>query len=146
MDCALRQGAQLLSLAPEFVIRSFWEKVVLPASSLLLLTLYPIRLMNNPRASRAIAAEAFILMRAEDLKALGTCGVSSLVYLPFLIVFRVPPLYVFTLPLAVVFYSAAALNSVLATVVGGGVAWTDRRSRWPERKVRPGGPPPWRFW
>ncbi len=67
------------------------------------------------------------------LLALGACGMSSLVYGVFLIIFRVSPLYVFTLPLAVVFYSAVAVNSALATLVGRGVSWKARRHPRPEK-------------
>src|SRR3989449_11500109 len=60
-----------LSLAPEFVFESFFEKVLLPAFSFLLLMLFPVRLVNDPASSRALAAGAFILMRSKDLKELG---------------------------------------------------------------------------
>ncbi len=43
----------------------------MPAFSFLLATLYPLRLVNDPRFSRALAAGAFILMRRRDLEALG---------------------------------------------------------------------------
>lgn len=71
MALALEKQVQLLSLSPQIEFRSFWEKVVLPAFTLLISTLYPLRLVNSPRSSRAIAAGAFILMRREDLEALG---------------------------------------------------------------------------
>ncbi len=43
----------------------------MPAFSFLLATLYPLRLVNDPRFLRALAAGAFILMRRRDLEALG---------------------------------------------------------------------------
>jgi len=235
MDIALRRDVQLLSLAPEFVFESFFEKVLLPAFSFLLLMLFPVRLVNDPASSRALAAGAFILMRSKDLKelggyerlrstlvedlrmaelfkrngrriylaftrdllrtrmykdlseiwegltrtafegigfsvarivaaailggpftvlpwaaavslllrdvrsghffsadpalllALGSCAASSLIYLPVVVLLRISPLYVFTLPLATVTYSAAAVNSAWKSVVGGGVSWKGRR-------------------
>ena len=239
LAAALGEGAQLLSMAPEFEFGSFAEKAVMPAFSFLLSTLFPIRLVNSPQSSRAIAAGAFILMRRRDFEELGgysslrdtliedlrlaelfkkngrrihvavsrglfrtrmyaslaelwegltrsafegtgrsvlkvlagiaggnllgvlpwaaaasllardlvaartvesdpalvvplvvalaACAASSLVYLPFLIFLRVPPLYVFTLPLATLFYSAVALNSTARSLFGGGVSWKDRR-------------------
>lgn len=239
LSCALRRNTHFLSLAPEFKFSSFWEKVVLPAFSLLLATMYPLRLVNHQKSPRAIAAGAFILMRRDELEALGgyerlkstlvedlglaemfkrngrriclaltrgllrtrmyrdgrelwegmsrsafegsgfstakilagiiggntvaalplvvtlaallrdlglgrslrgdpvlvlalaTCVVSTLVYLPVLIFYHVSPLYALTLPLAVVFYSTAALNSALASVKGCGVSWKGRRYRSP---------------
>jgi chlorobactene glucosyltransferase len=71
MALAEQRNAQLLSLTPEFEMNSFAEKVVLPAFSILLATLYPPRLVNNPASRRAIAAGAFILMRRAELDALG---------------------------------------------------------------------------
>lgn len=71
MACALGRDAHLFSVAPEFECGSFWEKVVLPAFSLLLLTLFPLRAINNPKSPCALAAGAFILMRRDELEALG---------------------------------------------------------------------------
>jgi chlorobactene glucosyltransferase len=232
MSRALQLEARLVSLVPEFVFGSVWEKAVLPAFSFLLATLFPIRLINDPKSPRALAAGAFMLMRRADLEALGgyerlqatvvedlrlaetfkrsgrrifvaftrglfrtrmyrgarelweglsrsafegsgfsvarvltgvvlgllltvlpwvsvftlpfreghppfpklalhlawaACGVSLLVYSPVLAVFRVPLSYAFTLPLATLFYAAAALNSVWKSVVGAGVTWKGRR-------------------
>ena len=52
-------------------MRSWAEKVVMPAFGFLLFMLFPLRLVNDPRSSRAMAAGAFLLMRHDDLKALG---------------------------------------------------------------------------
>ncbi len=71
VSLALQRGVQFVSLAPEFVLGGFWEKVVLPAFTLLLSTLFPLRLVNRPNFPRAIAAGAFILMRRKDFEALG---------------------------------------------------------------------------
>jgi chlorobactene glucosyltransferase len=71
MAHALREDVDLLSLVPEFEFTSFWEKIVLPAFSFLLSTLFPLRLVNSPKSRRALAAGAFILMRAETFRALG---------------------------------------------------------------------------
>ena len=69
VDLALARGAALLSLTPYFEYGTFWEKVVLPAFSMLLFALFPLRRVNDPGSPRAIAAGAFILMRAEDFRA-----------------------------------------------------------------------------
>jgi len=71
MSCALEHGVQFLSVVPEFEFGSFWEKVVLPAFTFLICSLYPLRLVNDPKSSRAMAVGAFILMKREDLNALG---------------------------------------------------------------------------
>ena len=63
--------------------------------------------------------------------ALLACAVASLVYLPFIRHSRVQVLYVFTLPLAVLFYSCVSINSVLAGIIGKGVPWKGRHYRAP---------------
>jgi hypothetical protein len=239
MSCAREHGVQFLSIAPELEFGSFWEKVVLPAFTLLISSFYPLRLVNDPRSSRAIAAGAFILMKRADLNALGgyarlktvviedvrlaglfkrngcriyfaasrglfhtrmysggwemfeglsrsafeatgfsvpkalgimllgnllavfpwvalfirilcdlrlggtalhdpalfvalmACAVASLVYLPFIRHSRVQVLYLFALPLAVLFYSCVSINSALASIIGKGVPWKGRHYRAP---------------
>ena len=71
MSCALERRVQFLSIVPELEFGSFWEKVVLPAFSFLISSLFPLHLVNDPTSSRALAAGAFILMKREDLTALG---------------------------------------------------------------------------
>lgn len=71
MELALDQKTQLVSVLPEMDFSSFWEKVVLPSFTLLLATIFPLRGVNHPKFPRAIAAGAFILMRADDLRELG---------------------------------------------------------------------------
>ncbi len=71
ITCAHEQAAHLVSLFPEFEYHSFWARVVLPAFSILLGIAFPLRLVNRAKSRRAIAAGAFILMRADDLRALG---------------------------------------------------------------------------
>jgi chlorobactene glucosyltransferase len=70
ISCALKEQARLVSLLPEFEFGSKAEKVVMPAFAFLLATLFPLRLINSPKSSRALAAGAFILMRREDYEAL----------------------------------------------------------------------------
>lgn len=237
VSLALEKNAQLVSLMPEIQVGGFWEKVVLPAFSLLLTSIFPPRLVNHPGCPRAIAAGAFILMRRRDLEDLGgyaaiknvviedlrmaelfkkngrrihlaasrglfhtkmysgvnemweglsrsafegvtysvtkvlggvtigiwvgvlpwvaavlllfqrlhlgnspdgqialalalaTCLESVLIYLPVMLFFRVPVIYVFTLPLAALFYSGVSLNSMLRSLFGSGVAWKGRNYR-----------------
>lgn len=68
---ALEKDVQFFSLIPELAMQSFAEKIVMPAFGFLLFMLFPLRLVNNPRSSRAMAAGAFMLMRRDDLIALG---------------------------------------------------------------------------
>jgi chlorobactene glucosyltransferase len=71
VSCARKEQARLVSLLPEFEFGSTAEKIVLPAFSFLLATLFPLRLINSPKSPRALAAGAFLLMRREDYEALG---------------------------------------------------------------------------
>lgn len=71
VELAQRKNVQFLSLTPEVQMQSWAEKVVLPAFGFLLFLLFPLRRVNDPRSSRALAAGAFLLMRHDDLKALG---------------------------------------------------------------------------
>ncbi len=71
LSCALKRGVQFLSIVPELDFGSFGEKVVLPGFSFLITSLFPVHLVNDPTSSRALAAGAFILMKREDLFALG---------------------------------------------------------------------------
>ena len=68
---ARRQNARLLSLLPQVDAATFWDKAVLPAFVMVLENAFPLRLVNNPRSSRAFAAGGFILMARRDLDALG---------------------------------------------------------------------------
>lgn len=68
---ALKKNLQFLSLTPEVTMQSWAEKVVLPAFGFLLFMLFPLRRVNDPESSRAMAAGAFLLMRHDDLIALG---------------------------------------------------------------------------
>ena len=240
MARARREGVDLFSLVPEFEFTSAWEKIVLPAFSFLLSTLFPLRAVNNLKSRKALAAGAFILMRAEIFRALGgyerirravtedlrtaqlfkhsghriflaptrgllrtrmyasggelfeglsrsafegtgfsiskilggvsigmvmailpwgaalilglrsavghrpplpepvlalalaTCVLSAVIYLPVLIFLRLPPLYVFTLPLGALFYAAVSIASAWKSLAGRGVSWKERYYRAPD--------------
>ncbi len=71
MSFALERGVQFLSIIPELEFGSFWERVVLPGFAFLISSLFPLHRVNDPGSSRALAAGAFILMKREDLNALG---------------------------------------------------------------------------
>ena len=88
---------------------------VLPWVSALALLLRDLALGRSPASGPALVL------------ALTGCAVSASVYLPALILLRVSPLYVFTLPLATLFYSGVALDSALTSIFGSGVSWKGRR-------------------
>jgi hypothetical protein len=71
ISCALERRVELLSLAPDVELGSLWERVVLPAFSLLIAVLFPLRLVNDPKSRYATGVGAFILMRRAELEALG---------------------------------------------------------------------------
>jgi chlorobactene glucosyltransferase len=71
VELGLRKDVQFLSLTPEVRMQPWAEKVVLPAFAFLLFMLFPLRLVNDPRRQRAMAAGSFMLMRRKDLVALG---------------------------------------------------------------------------
>jgi len=71
MARALEEDAALVSLFPELEFGAMSEKVVLPSFVFLLSMIFPLRLINNPKSSSALAAGAFILMRRADFQALG---------------------------------------------------------------------------
>jgi len=56
---------------------------------------------------------------------------STFVYLPVILFLRVPVQYVFTLPLATLFYTGVGWNSVFRSLFGSGVPWKGRSYRPP---------------
>jgi hypothetical protein len=77
-------------------------------------------------ALRDVWAGHALLADSTSRLALATCLTSGLVYLPFLLLMRVSPLYVFTLPLAAAFYAGVMVDSMLASIFGAGVRWKGR--------------------
>ncbi len=54
-----------------------------------------------------------------------------MVFYAALVYFRISPLYTLALPLATLFCSRVALDSMLPSLVGRGIPWKDRRYRPP---------------
>ena len=77
-------------------------------------------------AGRSVWPGASPLLTSTMLLALSTCLLSALVYLPYLLIMRVSPPYVFTLPLAAAFYAGVALDSMISSVFRSGVRWKGR--------------------
>ncbi len=71
MCYALEQRADFLSVLPAHQSRSFWERVIQPAcSGIMMIWFHPMR-VNDPRRSTAYANGAFMLMRRSCYEAIG---------------------------------------------------------------------------
>jgi chlorobactene glucosyltransferase len=68
---AERERADLVSLYAFMECVSFWEKALLPGFGLLLTAIFPIRKINDPRSSVALASGGYILMRRSMWASLG---------------------------------------------------------------------------
>lgn len=60
---ARESNADLVSLLPRPICRTFWQSVVAPTLGLLLAQLYPLGRVNDPSRAEALAAGGFILVR-----------------------------------------------------------------------------------
>jgi hopene-associated glycosyltransferase HpnB len=68
---AERHDAELVSLFAFLECGSFWERLMMPVFGLMLATVFPLRKINDPRSSVAIASGGYILMRREAWASLG---------------------------------------------------------------------------
>ena len=68
---AERQQAELVSFWPFLECRSFWEKLMMPVFGGMLATIFPVRKINDPRSSVALASGGYILMRRQTWASLG---------------------------------------------------------------------------
>ncbi|OFV90954.1 MAG: hypothetical protein A3H28_03555 [Acidobacteria bacterium RIFCSPLOWO2_02_FULL_61_28] len=68
---AEQQQAELVSIYAFLECSSFWEKVMMPIFALLLATVFPLRKINDPRSSVALASGGYILMRRRAWADLG---------------------------------------------------------------------------
>lgn len=84
-----------------------------------------VRMLDDCTSGASPLGDAALLL------ACAACTVSFLVYLPVLLYLRLPLRYVFALPLAALFYSLVAIDSMLISVAGRGVPWKGRRYRPP---------------
>ncbi|MBI3895612.1 MAG: glycosyltransferase [Acidobacteria bacterium] len=68
---AEQQQAELVSIYAFLECSSFWEKVILPGFGLLLATVFPLRKINDPNSTVALASGGYILMRRRVWDRLG---------------------------------------------------------------------------
>jgi hypothetical protein len=71
MEYARSHGAALASLIPEMRCESFWERVVQPLASIVLMQCFPLLLVNDPRSARAFANGQYILITRAAYEAAG---------------------------------------------------------------------------
>ncbi|HYP28147.1 MAG TPA: glycosyltransferase family 2 protein [Blastocatellia bacterium] len=63
MNLALSEGYDALTLAPNITSSSFWGRLVMPIAGWLILLLYPVWKVNDPRSDVALGIGGFLLMR-----------------------------------------------------------------------------------
>jgi len=68
---AERHRAELVSLFAFLECGSFWERLMMPVFGLMLATVFPLRKINDPQSSVAIASGGYILMRRDSWAGLG---------------------------------------------------------------------------
>jgi glycosyltransferase involved in cell wall biosynthesis len=71
LEEAKRQGAALLSYSPEQIVKSFWEKAVMPVIFAELAASYRPSQVSNPRSAAAAANGQYILITREAYDAVG---------------------------------------------------------------------------
>jgi cellulose synthase/poly-beta-1,6-N-acetylglucosamine synthase-like glycosyltransferase len=74
MQYAHAHGAALASVLPEMRCETFWEGVVQPVTSIVLMQAYPLWLVNDDRSPRAFANGQYILIRRAAYEAAGGHG------------------------------------------------------------------------
>jgi chlorobactene glucosyltransferase len=72
MRYAADRGVDMLSVLPELEMRGFWENVVQPVCSGVMMIWYPPDRVNNPVRKTAYANGAFILVKRSTYEAIGT--------------------------------------------------------------------------
>lgn len=71
MEYARAQDAAMVSLLPEMRCESFWEEVVQPLASIVLMQSFPLFQVHRASSPKAFANGQFILIRADALAASG---------------------------------------------------------------------------
>jgi chlorobactene glucosyltransferase len=71
MAYALASKVDALTLVPHFESRSFWERIVIPAWAWVLLMVFVVYRVNNPRSPKALGIGGFFLIQRGVLKRIG---------------------------------------------------------------------------
>ncbi len=71
VEWALREKAELATLAPRFETGSFWERVILPFYAQMVLTYFRTPRVNRPDSRAAMANGQFTLVRREGYERVG---------------------------------------------------------------------------
>lgn len=71
LTAAINENVDLYSIGTEQVLPGFWEKVMMPMAYLGIGMLYPVKKVNDPRSSVALANGQFILIRRAVYDMLG---------------------------------------------------------------------------
>ncbi|MGC8604103.1 MAG: glycosyltransferase [Desulfomonilaceae bacterium] len=68
---ALRRKVNLVTLSPEFVLNSFWERALVPTFAAMAAILFPLAKVNNPRCPVATANGMFLVISRLAYKKIG---------------------------------------------------------------------------
>ncbi len=76
---ALHRNINLVTLSPQFILKTFWEKALLPTFAAMAAILFPLSKVNDPRSSVATANGMFLVIsRMAYEKIGGHCNVKDL--------------------------------------------------------------------
>lgn len=71
VNAAMEQGADMLTLTPQFTMNSLWEKLTVPVCSWLMMVWFQPGRVNNPNVATAYANGAFLLMNRTCYQRVG---------------------------------------------------------------------------
>lgn len=71
MNLALNEGYDAVTLAPNITSDSFWGRLVMPIAGWLIMFLYPVWRVNDPRSDVALGVGGFMLMRRSAHERVG---------------------------------------------------------------------------
>jgi len=79
LDEALRRKINLVTLSPQFIFKTFWEKALVPTFAAMAAILFPLAKVNDPRSPVATANGMFLIVsRFAYEKIGGHCDVKNL--------------------------------------------------------------------
>ncbi len=68
---ALRRNINLVTLSPQFVLKTFWEKALVPTFAAMAAILFPLSKVNDPRSSVATANGMFLVISRVAYEKIG---------------------------------------------------------------------------